>query len=256
MPVWHTRSRNAPFRRRRQPPASILPMPVPLAAADGFLGLLDSWDTSAFLLLNGLHSPFWDSLMRQVSSPWVLVPVHLLLLAALFRSSGWRRSAALLGLLLLVIAIDLVGAREIKDAVQRVRPCNVADLASSIHFVGGRRSGAYSFVSTHTAYAFALAAFALFSLRQRRLALVLTLWAAAVGYSRLYVGLHYPGDILGGAVWGVSAAALAQGLVTLASRLRWQRLHLPAALAGEAVPELRPALVRTAVDPHRTSSRS
>ncbi len=256
MPVWHTRPRNAPFRRRRQPPASILPMPVPLAAADGFLGLLSSWDTSAFLLLNGLHSPFWDSLMRQVSSPWVLVPVHLLLLAALFRGAGWRRGAAFLGLLLLVIAIDLAGARAIKDAVQRIRPCNVADLASTIHFVGGRRSGAYSFVSTHTTYAFALAAYALFSLRKHRLALVLALWAAAIGYSRIYVGLHYPGDILGAAVWGIAAAALAQGLVTLAARLRWQRLHLPAALAGEAVTELRPALVRTAVDPHRTSSRS
>lgn len=231
-------------------------MPVPLAAADGFLGLLNSWDTSAFLLLNGLHSPFWDSLMRQASSPWVLVPVHLLLLVALFRRTGWRRGAALLGLLLLVIAIDLAGARAIKDTVQRVRPCNVADLATTIHFVGGRRSGAFSFVSTHTAYASALAAFALFSLRNRQLALGLAVWAAAVGYSRLYLGLHYPGDILGGAVWGVSAAALAQGLVTLAARIRWQRLHLPEALAGDAVTELRPALVKAAVDPHRTTSRS
>jgi undecaprenyl-diphosphatase len=231
-------------------------MPVPLATADGFLGLLHSWDTSAFLLLNGLHSPFWDSLMRQVSSPWILVPIHLFLLAAIFRRPGRHRAAALLGLLLFVIAIDLAGAHAIKDAVQRVRPCNVADLASSIHFVGGRRSGAYSFVSTHTAYAFALAGFALFSLRRRRVALVLVVWGAAVGYSRLYVGLHYPGDILGGAVWGIASAALAQALVTLAAHIRWRHPHLPESLTGELGTELHPALVKASAVPDRTTSRS
>ena len=207
-------------------------MIAPLAAAGGFIDRLNTWDTSAFLLLNGLNSPAWDAVMRQVSSPWVLVPVHVLLLAAIFRRPGWRRGAALFAVLLLVILVDLAGAHVIKDLVQRVRPCNEGGLASAIHFVGGRRSGAFSFVSTHTAYAFALVGFAWFSLAQRRLALGLFLWATAVGYSRVYLGLHYPGDILGGALWGLTAAAALHGVVVLARRGTWHGARLPEAFVG------------------------
>jgi len=210
---------------------------------DRLLALLTDWDTAAFLLLNGLHSRFWDSVMVQVSSPWVLIPLHGLLLAALVRRSDWRRSAALFAVLLLVILVDLAGTHAIKDAVQRVRPCNEGSLASTIHFVGGRRSGAYSFISTHTSYAFALAGFAWFSLARRRLALGLGVWAAAVGYSRIYLGLHYPGDILGAALWGVGSAAALHGAVVLAQRLPWSGAHWPELPSANTAP--------TRLAPHR-----
>lgn len=221
-----------------------LPMPVLLATAGGPWSELAHWDTILFTSLNGLHSPFWDGIMAQISGPWVLLPVHLLVLFAVVHQRHWRRALAVCGILLLTIAADLAGARGIKNAVERVRPCNEPALASTIHFVGGHRSGAYSFVSTHTAYAFALAGFALFALRRRALAVTLLGWAAAVGYSRIYLGLHYPGDILGGAAWGMTVAAT---VIAAISRLRvptWPHAGGPFALVDDNSPELQPAFAK------------
>jgi undecaprenyl-diphosphatase len=175
--------------------------------ADRLLAYLADWDTAAFLLLNGLHSPLVDTVMRQVSSPWVLVPIHLLVLVVLLRRRSWRTRGTLLAVLLLVVAIDLAGAHLIKDLAQRPRPSQEESLAGVIHLLGGRRSGTYGFASTHTAYAFALATYAWLVLRRSRLTLLVFAWAALVGYSRIYIGLHYPGDVLAGAFWGATAAA-------------------------------------------------
>lgn len=178
---------------------------APLAVADGLLAQLADWDTTAFLLLNGLHSPFVDAIMRQVSGTWVLVLVHLLVLAAIARRRGWHTRGALFAVLLLVIAVDLAGAHLIKDFVRRPRPSREESLAGVVHLLGGRRGSTFGFASTHTAYAFALAAYA-WLLRHHRITRIIFGWALLVGYSRIYIGLHYPGDVLAGAAWGATVA--------------------------------------------------
>ncbi len=204
-----------------------------LAAADGLLAQLADWDTNAFLLLNGLHSPLADTIMRQVSSTWVLAPVHLLVLTAIFHRRGWRARGALLAVLLLVIAVDLAGAHLIKDLAQRPRPSQEESLAGVVHLLGGRRGSTFGFASTHTAYAFALAGYAGLLLRHRGLTRLVFAWALIVGYSRIYIGLHYPGDVLAGAAWG---ATVALGVWWFGVRLG-QR-SLARAFSGPARPQL------------------
>ncbi|MFT3830580.1 MAG: phosphatase PAP2 family protein [Opitutaceae bacterium] len=192
------------------------------AAPTGLLGSLHACDTAAFLRLNALHSPAWDLAARLVSSSWLLAALHLVLLAAIVRGRDWRRSIVLLSLLALVILADLAGAHLLKDLVQRPRPSWQPELASTIHLVDGVRGGVFGFVSTHTAYAFAIATFALLQVRRRSVVALLFLWAVAVGYSRVYLGLHYPGDVLGGAAWGALVA--------------WAVALLPGARAWVAAP--------------------
>lgn len=207
-------------------------MSAPLAAAGDLLAHFIAWDRTAFLLLNGFHSPVGDVMMSLVSSAWVLVPVHLLLVFGLLRRPDWRARAGLVALLLACVLIDLGGAHLIKEFVQRPRPSHEADLASAIHLVDGRRGGAFSFVSTHATYAFTLAAFAATYLRRRRLTVLLFLWAALVGYSRIYLGLHFPGDVLGGAVWGAAVVLGVRWLVGRVQQITLERPLLPTGLGG------------------------
>jgi undecaprenyl-diphosphatase len=176
------------------------------AATGGPFAHLHAWDTSAFLWLNALHSPVGDLAARFASSPWLLAATHVVLLVALLRGRDWRQFVVLVSLLLLIVLADLAGAHLIKDLVQRPRPSWQPDLAPLIHLVDGRRGGTFGFISTHTAYAFAVATFALLYLRRRGLVALLFAWATAIAYSRIYLGLHFPGDVLGGAIWGTAVA--------------------------------------------------
>ena len=225
-------------------------MIFPGAAGGGVFSQLNAWDTEAFLFLNGLHSTGWDGAMSLVSSVWVLVPVHLLLILGIVHRPRWRECGLLAALALFIVLIDLSGAHAIKEFAQRLRPSWQADLSPVVHLGGGRRGGMYGFASTHTAYAFALATFAALAVRVRFLAVVIFAWAVVVGYSRVYMGLHFPGDVLGGAVWGALVAA---GVSWVFSRsLQWsERYPLPlgpAVMAG-AVSSLKPRVRPGAVRP-------
>jgi undecaprenyl-diphosphatase len=230
-------------------------MIFPGAAGGGVFSQLNAWDTEAFLFLNGLHSTGWDGAMSLVSSVWVLVPVHLLLILGIVHRPRWRECGALAALALFIVLIDLSGVHAIKEFAQRLRPSWQAELSSVVHLVGGHRGGMYGFISTHTAYAFALATFAAMAVRGRLLAVVLFVWALVVGYSRVYMGLHFPGDVLGGAVWGMSVAA---GVSWVFSRsLQWPERYslapVPVVVAG-AVSTLHETIRPDPVHPENTAA--
>jgi undecaprenyl-diphosphatase len=110
----------------------------------------------------------------------------------------------------LISLSDQLSVRAFKFVFERPRPCHDSDLQPLIHLPSGECGGAFGFVSSHAANSFALAGFVWFLLRQyySKIGWILFLWASGVAYSRVYLGVHYPGDILGGALLGLAVSWL------------------------------------------------
>ncbi len=170
----------------------------------------DAWDRSLFLAINGLHSPFFDQVMWQISEPLTWIPVYLFLLFLLKQRFGWKYLAWSVPVIaLMVICSDSGSVVLFKNTVQRLRPSHVESLNGSIHLLTDDkgeflRGGSFGFVSSHASNHFAIAVFMIGVLHAsvRGLAPVLIVWAVLIGYSRIYLGMHYPGDVLVGALYG------------------------------------------------------
>lgn len=191
------------------------------------LETLNHLDQQLLLALNALHTPFWDSFMWHVSAKWTWVPMYATILYILFRNCNWRVMLLTVAAIALTITYaDQVCATWIRPAVERMRPSNLDNpISQYVHILNGKRSGPYGFPSCHAANSFALAFLVMFLFKQRALTFFLLCWATLNSYSRIYLGVHYPGDLLAGAVVGLSGAALVYGLY------RWL-LSLPAVAKG------------------------
>ena len=180
-------------------------------------------DADALLAVNGLHDLFQDAFWWLVTAKWSSA---LLLLALLWILLHQNRRHTLLVLAMLVLAVlvaDQVSSGLIKHLVGRLRPTHDPSLESMVHVINGYRGGLYGFVSSHVANSFAIATLTSLIMRHRLVAFSLFSWALLQCYSRMYLGVHYPGDILGGIVVGV----LAGWLVWLLMRWLQRRFNLP-----------------------------
>lgn len=174
------------------------------------MDLITSFDRSLFLLLNGLHTSWLDPVMMIISSKWVWIPFYLFLLYRLWVIYKRDCLKILLSVALLITLTDQTSGL-IKDTVKRPRPTHQEGLSEMVHTVDGYKGGKFGFVSSHAANSFAIALFiGLLLSRKRSMTplLGLIVWAFLVSYSRIYLGVHYPGDILGGALVGVIEAYL------------------------------------------------
>ena len=167
------------------------------------LDKLDLWDRAVFLFLNGLHSPFWDQVMYGVSGKFTWLPLYLLIVGYLVYRFRWKSVIIILLGVALVTLSDWTSVHLFKNVFQRLRPCHNPDISNLVHLVNNHCGGRYGFISSHAANTFAVAGFTAAIIRNRFYTAGITLWAVLVSYSRIYLGVHYPGDILGGAILGL-----------------------------------------------------
>lgn len=188
---------------------------------------LNTIDTQVFLALNGLHAPYFDAFMKLFTGKWIWVPMYAAVLFAVVRNYRWRQTLAVLVCVALAITIaDQVCATLLRPEVCRLRPSNPENpLSEMVHIVGGYRGGSYGFPSCHAANSFALASFLTLLFANRKLSLFIFAWAVLNSYSRVYLGVHYPGDLLVGAIIG-TAAGLAMAFAAGYVADRVDRPHL------------------------------
>jgi len=173
------------------------------------LATLNSIDTDLFLALNGLHSPFFDFVMYWVSDRLIWIPLYLYFAWLIFKHYGRKAWILILMAGLAVVISDQTTVHLFKNVFLRLRPCHEPALAGLVHLVNDRCGGNYGFISSHAANSFDLATSLslLLGKRIKYFTWLVLLWAAMVSYSRIYLGVHYPGDVIVGAIWGSGVGA-------------------------------------------------
>ena len=157
-------------------------------------------DTELFLYLNSFYNDFWDTLMLMVTRKETWFPFYLVIIFFFIKNYRSKSLLILLFMALTIFASDQISVL-IKESVQRLRPVHEPAIEHLIHNVF-RKGGLHGFVSSHAANTFAIFVFTSRIFKNKSYYLLLLFWAVMVSYSRIYAGVHYPLDILGGAVLG------------------------------------------------------
>lgn len=157
-------------------------------------------DKDIFLFLNSMGSTTWDGLWLFITNKLSSIPLYLFLLIAIYRCFGLKKTLLIIVTVAMLITVTDQLANFFKYGVQRLRPCHDPDLSGMVRLVKSSCGGKFGYFSAHAANSFALAFFftGLLSFKYKYIGFFLFIWASVVAYSRIYVGVHFPLDILTG----------------------------------------------------------
>ena len=167
------------------------------------------FDQELFLYLNGLGTTTFDGFWMFVTGKWNSIPLYALLVYLLYKKTGTKVTL----ITVLVVGLMIAGTDQLANLFKKVlflrpRPCHEEILYEQMRLVKSYCGGKYGYFSAHAASSMALAVFLgkLFKPYFKYLGMLLLVWAVLVGYSRIYIGVHYPGDVLTGMFFGVVIA--------------------------------------------------
>lgn len=195
-------------------------------------------DTKVFLFFNGMHNEYFDYFMNTYSGKWVWIPMYAAIWYVMLCNFRWKTTLlCMIGLALTIAFADQVCDTLIRPYVERMRPSNLNNpLSEFVHVVNNHRGGRYGFPSCHAANSFGLASFLLFLFRKRWLTVFMMAWALLTCYSRVYLGMHYPGDLLVGSLVGATGAWLVYRLFVKVSGYKraehFEHIYMPIWVGG------------------------
>ncbi|MFV0398384.1 MAG: phosphatase PAP2 family protein [Bacteroidales bacterium] len=171
---------------------------------------LNQLDTKVTIALNSLHCSACDGFFYLYTQSWVWIPLYLVLVFLIWKQYRVKGIYFILLIILSVGLSDFIASGIFKPWVQRLRPSHEPALSNIIHIVNNYRGGQFGFFSSHAANSFSLATFVSLILykQYRLLPYLLFIWAVLNAYSRLYLGVHYLGDLLVGAATGTIISLL------------------------------------------------
>lgn len=182
---------------------------------------LIEWDKAVFLFLNNTHTPFWDHFMWIYTGRLTWVPLILSLLFVLFRKN-WKEAVLVVVALALTITLcDQFASSLCKPYFARFRPAQDPEFSPFVQIVNGYRGGRYGFISSHAANSFGAVVLLALIFRNRLFTITAVVWAIVNCYSRIYLGVHYPGDILAGTVAGIVIAVIVYAIGVKIRRRLW-----------------------------------
>ncbi len=184
------------------------------------MNFITNLDTELFLFLNGLHVDWLDPVMTFISGKITWAPFYLVLLFLIIKQYKRQSILIIIGVILLIVCSDQISSHVFKPIFERPRPCHNEAIKDLVYLPNGHCGGAYGFISSHACNCFALAVFITHLLKRyyKKIAWVMFIWASLVAYSRIYMGVHYPGDVVVGVIVGMLIGIITSMLYDIISR--------------------------------------
>jgi undecaprenyl-diphosphatase len=173
--------------------------------------MLKYWDKELFLKINSWHTPFMDKVMWVISNDFFIYPFIAAFLYCYFKRSNGKRTAVLLLAIGFTVATSDLSTNMIKHSVKRYRPSHNLEIKDKVHSVNDYKGGQFGFFSSHASNAFAITTLFFMSAAffvSKKVRFLFFILPFIIGYSRIYLGVHYPIDIICGALNGMVVGVL------------------------------------------------